>query len=175
MAVIKTLLVGSILSIAATAAKTSCPTGWLPNTFHETKCCSGDMVVDEEGAYCCVRDMRDYKEALTNTAKLYETATTTGDSDMSWTTADAQSCVAKVRYTATDYSAQVSSASKKAEANPTGTSTSEVTSTTSASTGSSSGTASQTPSPTSNAALPLATGQEAVLGGAALAAALFVL
>jgi cytochrome oxidase assembly protein ShyY1 len=33
------------------------------------------MVIDEEGAYCCVEDMRAYKEALTNTALLYATAT----------------------------------------------------------------------------------------------------
>lgn len=163
-----------MLSIASNAAKPECPLGWLPNTFHETKCCAGGMVIDEQGAYCCVNDMRAYKELLTNTALRYATPTTTEETN--WSTVD-DSCFAEVRFTASDYSAQVSSASSKAEATPTNDSTSKVTTTGSTTSGATSGTASQTstssPTPTSNAAMPLATVD--VVGGAAFAAALFML
>lgn len=178
MAFLKTLFLATILSVAANAAETSCPTGWLENTYKQTRCCSGHMVIDEEGAYCCVYDMRDYKEALTNTAKLYATPTTTEETN--WSTVE-NTCVAKVRFTASDYSAQVSSAASKAEATPTTTSAGEVTSTstmqsgTTAGASSGTGTSSQTstPTPTSNGAMPLAT--EAMLGSAAFAAALYML
>ncbi|OQD69838.1 hypothetical protein PENPOL_c002G10781 [Penicillium polonicum] len=177
MTFLKPLLLATMLSIASNAAETDCPLGWLPNTFHGTKCCSGDMVIDEQGAYCCVNDMRAYKELLTNTALRYATPTTTEETN--WSTVD-DSCVAEVRFTATDYSAQVSSASSKAEATPTNDSTSKVTSTSTTS-GASSGTGAQTSTstptssltPTSNAAMPLPTAD--VLGGAAFAAALFML
>ncbi|KXG52212.1 uncharacterized protein PGRI_084960 [Penicillium griseofulvum] len=177
MTFLKTLLLATALSIVSTAAETECPAGWLPNTFHGTKCCSGNMVIDEEGAYCCVYDMRPYKEALTDTAKLYATATTTSETD--WSTLE-NSCIAEVRFTATDYSAQVSSAASKAEATPTAivasevTTTSQVTRTTASSTSSGAGSQSSTPTPTSNPAMPIATGQ-GMLGGAALAAALLML
>ncbi|KAJ5193239.1 hypothetical protein N7449_009381 [Penicillium cf. viridicatum] len=179
MTFLKPLLLATMLSIASNAAKPSCPVGWLSNTFYETKCCAGTMVVDEQGAYCCVNDMRSYKELLTNTALLYATPTTTEETN--WSTVD-NSCFAEVRFTATDYSAQVSSASSKAEATPTHDSTSKVT-TSNTTSGATSGTGSQTststptptssPNPTSNAAMPLATAD--VLGGVAFAAALFVL
>ncbi|KAE8372267.1 hypothetical protein BDV26DRAFT_104210 [Aspergillus bertholletiae] len=189
------LLLATLLPIALTAREIDCPVGWLPNTFHGTKCCSGNMVIDEEGAYCCVYDMREYKEALTNTAKLYATATTTAEeSEMT----GGVPCFAKIRFTASDYSAQVSSAAQRAEATPTDTSASETTTTTRTSdsgpsstsgsqastpvstTGSqtsapASTTGSQTSTPTSNGVIPLATGGEAVLTGAVFAAALFML
>ncbi|KAI2749826.1 hypothetical protein DTO006G1_9929 [Penicillium roqueforti] len=197
MTFLKTLLLAATLSVASTA-ETTCPAGWLLNTWTVTRCCSGTMVVDEQGAYCCVTDMRAYKEALTNTALLYETATTT--SDTNWSTVE-NSCVAEVRFTATDYSAQVSSAASKAEATTTNDSTSEVTSTSTTASGASSGAGSQTSTSiptatstatsgsasastptststttsTSNAAMPLVTGEGLVLGGAAFAAALFML
>ncbi|KAJ5520789.1 hypothetical protein N7463_001242 [Penicillium fimorum] len=191
MTIFKTLLLATALSIVSTAAEIECPAGWLPNTYKGTKCCSGNMIIDEEGAYCCVYDMRVYKEALTNTAKLYATETTTEDTD--WSTFK-NTCFAEVRFTATDYSAQVSSAASRAEATPTdsstgeitptsegtstsrATSTSQVTSTTTTGSSASSGAESQTasPTPTSNPAMPHATGQ-GMLGGAALAAALFML
>lgn len=169
MTFIKTLLLGTVLSITAAAAKSDdCPNGWLPNTFHGTKCCPGGMVIDEDGAYCCVNDMRPYKEALTNTALLYETTTATTTANMDWTTeSDINKCYATVRFTASDYSAQVSSAVSKAEATPTGTTT------TTTGTKASARTSSHTSTPTSNAAMPLATAD--VLSGAALAAALFML
>ncbi|CAI7643839.1 unnamed protein product [Penicillium discolor] len=178
MALLKPLLLAAMLSIASNAAEPDCPVGWLPNTFHVTRCCSGGMVIDEQGAYCCVNDMRAYKELLTNTALLYATPTTTEETN--WSTVD-DSCVAEVRFTATDYSAQVSSASSKAEATPTNDSTSKVTSTGSTTSGATAGTGSQTststptssPTPTSNAAMPLVTAE--VFGGAAFAAALFML
>ncbi|CAI7669358.1 unnamed protein product [Penicillium crustosum] len=167
MTLLKPLLLATMLSIASNAAKTDCPLGWLPNTFHETKCCSGNMVIDEQGAYCCVNDMRAYKELLTNTALLYATSTTTEETN--WSTVD-NSCFA-----------EVSSASSKAEATPTNDSTSKATSTSTTTSGATAGTGSQTstssptssPTPTSNAAMPLATAD--VLGGAAFAAALFML
>ncbi|KAJ5922867.1 hypothetical protein N7516_010570 [Penicillium verrucosum] len=174
MTFLKPLLLATMLSIASNAAKTECPLGWLPNTFHGTKCCAGGMVIDEQGAYCCVNDMRYYKELLTNTALRYATPTTTEETN--WSTVD-ESCFAEVRFTASDYSAQVSSASSKAEATPTNDSTSKVTTTGSTTSGATSGIASQTstssPTPTWNAAMPLATVD--VLGGAAFAAAFFML
>ncbi|KAJ5971276.1 uncharacterized protein N7479_001194 [Penicillium vulpinum] len=176
MPFIKSLILTTVLSVASTAAKTDCPVGWMPNTFDVTRCCSGNMVVDEQGAYCCVYDMRLYKEALTNTALRYETATATTTSETDWSTLE-NSCIAEVRFTATDYSAQVSSASDKAEATPTDSSISEVTSTGTTASSTSSGTVSQTstPTPTSNVAMPLATAGEGLIGGAAFAAALFML
>ncbi|KAJ5561478.1 hypothetical protein N7461_000239 [Penicillium sp. DV-2018c] len=174
MTFIKTLLLAtalSMLSIAADTEDIECPANWFPNTYKGTKCCSGNMVIDEEGAYCCVYDVRPTPEALT--------ATKTGETN--WSTVD-NSCIAEVRFTATDYSAQVSSASSKAEATPTGTSAGRVTALTttgsSATTGTGSQTSTATPSsaasPTSNPAMPIATGQS-VLSGAAIAAALFML
>ncbi|CAI7621202.1 unnamed protein product [Penicillium viridicatum] len=172
MTFLKSLLLATMLSIVSNAAETDCPLGWLPNTFHGTKCCAGNMVIDEQGAYCCVNDMRAYKELLTNTALRYATPTTTEETN--WSTVD-DSCFAEVRFTATDYSAQVSSASSKAEATPTSGSTGKVTSTTSSGTGAQTSTSTPTSSvtPTSNAAMPLPTAD--VLGGAAFAAALFML
>ncbi|CAI7607888.1 unnamed protein product [Penicillium pancosmium] len=154
----KALLLTAFVSVAAHAANTTdteCPAGWLPNTFKVTRCCS---------------------EALTNTALLYETATTTTTEDdyNHWATLK-DTCVAKIPYTlaASDYSSQVSSAAKKAEATPTNTS---ATTTNSATTSeATSGSGSQGSTPTSNAAMPLATAGDVALGGAALAAALFVL
>ncbi|KAJ5385964.1 hypothetical protein N7509_008505 [Penicillium cosmopolitanum] len=175
----KTLLLTAFVSVAVHAANdtdTECPAGWLPNTFKVTRCCSGGMTVINTTAYCCVYDMRLYKEALTNTALLYETATTTTTEDdyNHWATLK-DTCVAKIPYTlpASDYSSQVSSAAKKAEATPTNTS---ATTTNSAATSEvTSGSGSQASTPTSNAAMPLATAGDVALGGAALAAALFVL
>ncbi|CAI7677508.1 unnamed protein product [Penicillium manginii] len=174
MAPFKALLLTASLSVAAHAARsedTECPTGWLPNTFKVTRCCSGNMVIDNTTAYCCVYDMRGYKEALTNTALLYETATTTttGDHYSEWATLE-DSCIASVPYT-------LPATAKKAEATPTSTSatttnsaaTSETTSEATSSSGS------QVSTSTSNAAMPLPTAGDIALGGAALAAALFVL
>ncbi|KAJ5749624.1 hypothetical protein N7533_006652 [Penicillium manginii] len=183
MAPFKALLLTASLSVAAHAARsedTECPTGWLPNTFKVTRCCSGNMVIDNTTAYCCVYDMRGYKEALTNTALLYETATTTttGDHYSEWATLE-DSCIASVPYTlpASEYSAQVSSAAKKAEATPTSTSATTTNSAATSETTSeaTSGSGSQVSTSTSNAAMPLPTAGDIALGGAALAAALFVL
>lgn len=176
MASFKALLLTVFLSIAALAAYSEdikCPTGWLPDTYKVTRCCSGDMTLNETGAYCCVGDMRHYKEALTNTALLYETATTTDDRD--WSTLTGDTCVAKIPFTlaASDYSAQVSSAAKKAEATPTN--TAATTTNFAATSEASSGSVLQTLIPTSNAAISLATAGDIALGGAAFVAALFVL
>lgn len=181
MAPFKNLLLTAFLSVAAHAAETEetkCPNGWLPNTFKVTRCCSGNMVVDNTTAYCCVYDMRRYKEALTKKALLYETATTTttttGEDYSKWATIK-DTCIASIPFTlaASDYSAQVSSAAEKAEATPTNTS---ATTTNSAATSeATSGSSSQASTPTSNAAKALATAGVVALGGAALVAALFVL
>ncbi|KAJ5085408.1 hypothetical protein N7532_010179 [Penicillium argentinense] len=149
-----------------------CPANWLENSFHVTRCCYGNMVVAEKGAYCCVYDLRPPTETTTA-----NTATTTSETD--WSTVN-ESCVAKVPFTASDYSSQVSSASSKAVAS-TNASSGKVTSTDTAAaatrtgSGFSSFVGSQTPSTTSNGAIPIATAQEFVAGGAAIAAALFVL
>ncbi|KAJ5817096.1 hypothetical protein N7447_009329 [Penicillium robsamsonii] len=200
MTFFKTFLLATALSITSSAAETECPSGWLLKMYKGTKCCPGNMLIDKEGPYCCVYDMRPFREALkalTYTAELHATATMTDETD--WSTFRS-TCFAEVRFTATDYSAQVSSASSRAEATPIdssthevtstseGTSTiratsmsqvtpmSQVTSTTTTGSSASSGTGLQTSSstPTSNPAMPHATGQ-GVLGGAALAAALFML
>ncbi|PLB54760.1 hypothetical protein P170DRAFT_432355 [Aspergillus steynii IBT 23096] len=183
MTLLKPLLLASILSISASATEYNCPTGWLPNQFKQERCCPGGMVVDEQGAYCCVQDMRFYKEALTNSALLYETATTTSDSNMDWTTEkDINSCYATVRFTASDYSARVSSALSKAEATPTDGSSSEATATASSSTrsgarstaGSQTATATATATETSNAAVLIGPA-EGLLGGVVFAVGAFML
>ncbi|KAJ5371911.1 hypothetical protein N7517_003917 [Penicillium concentricum] len=197
MTFFKTLILATALSIVSTAAEDECPAGWRLSIYNGNKCCPGSMLIDKEGPYCCVYDTRPFKEALADAAKLYATATTTDGTD--WSTFR-NTCLVEIRLTATDYSAQVSSAASRAEATPIDSSTSEVTSTSKGASTSratserqvsspsqvtstattdslaSSGTGSQTSSPpaTSNPAIPLATGQ-GVLGGAALAAALFML
>lgn len=172
MTFLKPLLLATIISVAAAAAEDECPFGWLPNYSDGLYCCSGNMVVDELGAYCCVYDMRPYKAMLTNTASLYATPTETA------TTFD-DSCFATVSFTVSDYSAQVSSAAKRAETTPTDgsaseiTSTSKVTSTSITKSGASSGTAAQTSTISTSTAT--ATAQNVVLGGAAFAAGNFML
>lgn len=75
------------------------------------------------------------------------------------------SCFTMIPWTASDYSAQVSSASSKLAAGAT------TTPATTDATPTSSGSAAAT----SNAAMPIATAQEIMLGGAAVIAGLFVL
>lgn len=172
MTFIKTLLLGTVLSVTAASAKSTrneCPFGWLPGISDGSKCCPGGMTMNGEGGYCCVEDMRPYKEMLTNTALLYATSTSTATGhEMDWTTEKyTDPCYATVYFTESDYSSKVSSALSKAEATPTDTAT------TTTGTKTSAGTSSHTSTPTSNAAMPLATAD--MLSGAAMAAALFML
>ena len=81
------------------------------------------------------------------------------------TTSSATSCFAQIPFTATNYSQQVSSASSQLAAGAT------TTPATNDATPTSSGSAAAT----TNAAMPIATAQEIVLGGAALIAGIFVL
>lgn len=180
----KNLLLPITLSLAATTTAATCPQNWLEDTAldGDSKCCYGNMVIDDRDAYCCVYDMTPALETSSVT-----TVTTTGMDDYdSWSTAG--DCFAKIPFTASDYSDQVSSASSKIAAATTTIATNEATSTTARSTststsGTSSGTSSGmgsntspgSTSTTANAAMPIATAQEMVLGGAAVVIGLFVL
>jgi len=162
---ISSLLLPLTLFLATTTAAT-CPNNWLENTFGgDSKCCYGNMLVEDTDAYCCVYDMTFPKETSVSTTSSF---------DDSWSTAG--DCFAKIPFTASDYSAQVSSASSKILAATTTIATNEATSTTASSTSSStSGMGLSSTASTSNAAMPIATAQEMVLGGAAVVVGLFML
>lgn len=166
------------LALAATASDITCPKDWLSNTFKDTKCCYGNMLVINTDAFCCVYDMT--PPTVTSSAS---SASTTTIEFNSWATTD--ECVTKVPFSASNYSDLVSSASSKISASRTTVAANEASSTsthsslasgTSAGTsGASSKASSGTAAATSNAAMPIATAQEMVLGGAAVVVGLFVL
>lgn len=176
----RTLLLPITLSLMGIATAATCPENWLENTFSgDSKCCYGNMLVDNRDAFCCVYDMT----PPTKTSSSSSASTTTDDYG-SWSTAG--ECFTKVPFSASNYSDLVSSASSKIAASRTTVATNEANTTStgssSASTGTSvgaSGTSSQTSSgsasATSNAAMPIVTAQEMVLGGAAVVVGLFVL
>ena len=153
------LLLATIFSLTATTTASGCPKNRGRDSFgSDSKCCYGTMMVDGSDAYCCVPD------STTNggdSLPLFSSGAPSMAMN-NWSTAN--SCFAKIPFTASDYSSQVSSASAKAAATTTGPSTNEATSTSPAS-----GTS------TTNAAMPVATAEGIVLSGAAVAAALFVL
>ncbi|KAJ5133071.1 hypothetical protein N7448_007229 [Penicillium atrosanguineum] len=111
----------------------------------DDQCCFGFEQDSADGNYCCVG------------GKMGDIFATTSSSSVS--------CFAQIPMTASDYSQQVSSASSKYQAGATTTPATNVA--TSTSSGSAAATA--------NAAIPIATAQEIVLGGAAVIAGLFVL
>ncbi|KAJ6111662.1 hypothetical protein N7523_007723 [Penicillium sp. IBT 18751x] len=170
---IKQLLLSTTL-LLATATASTCPKNWLENTTNGTsKCCYGNMVIEDTTAYCCVYDL---------TPKATSESTTTDDYD-SWSTAG--ECFTKVPFTASDYSQQVSSASEALATSTSTIMTNEATTTASSSSSSSSTSSSSTSKTSSNAnsastasatnaAMPMATGQEMVLG-AAVVVGMFVL
>ena len=163
----KTLLFYGILSLAATAAADNCPQYWGENSFkHNTKCCYGNMLVEDRGAFCCVYDVEaSFAEA---TATASNAISTTTDN---WSAAD--DCFTKIPFTASDYSSQVSLASVNVRATTTGSSTSEATST-GTNSDSSSGLNSASATSTPNVAMPVATAKGMVLGGAAAAVVLLL-
>lgn len=124
------------------------------------------MLIEGRDAYCCVYDMTPSVE----TSSVSTASTTSVDNSDNWSTAG--DCLAKIPFTASDYSAQVSSASLKIAAATTTIATNEAISTSSVT---SSNTSSGSAASTTNAAMPIATAQEIVLGGAAVVACLFVL
>ncbi|KAK2802268.1 hypothetical protein FQN50_007449 [Emmonsiellopsis sp. PD_5] len=157
---LKPLLFPTLLSLAAiaTAAET-CPNDWYPNTFHGTRCCYGHMTIHDTDAYCCIPYPIVPGEVL---ASLEDSISAP------------EPCFTLVPFTASDYSERVSAASASAMTATTGPSTNEATPTgTSSGSGSGSGTE-PTETPT-GAAMPVATAQGMVLGGAAVAAALLAL
>ncbi|KAJ5979804.1 hypothetical protein N7481_007102 [Penicillium waksmanii] len=136
------------LSLAATTTAT-CPQGW--ESGKNDPCCFGVEQDSADGKYCCVGGKM---------GKMADIFATESSSSVS--------CFTKIPMTASDYSQQVSSASSKYQAGATTTpATNMATSTSSTSSGSAAA--------TSNAAMPIATAQEIVLGGAAVIAGLFVL
>ncbi|KAJ5195574.1 uncharacterized protein N7498_009012 [Penicillium cinerascens] len=141
------------LSLAATAA--SCPQDW---DTQNGQCCYGTFVSGSAPTYCCVKNIN----ANTNSNMKVRDVL---PRSLSLSLSIGDNCFTTVPVAATDYSAQVSSASSKLAAGATTTpATNEATPT-------SSGSAAAT----SNAAMPIATAQEIVLGGAAVIAGLFVL
>ncbi|KAJ5272958.1 hypothetical protein N7478_008083 [Penicillium angulare] len=154
-------LLAVALSVTAATAAATCPTNWLSDTYNVTRCCYGNMLLEDTTAYCCVYDTN--PDA---TASSTVTATASGDA-----------CFTKIPFTATNYSDLVSSASSKLVATATATSSDASSSTTSAATSGSSGSASVSgaSSTSSAAAVPIATACEVIMGGAAIVAGLFVL
>ncbi|EPS32493.1 hypothetical protein POX_d05347 [Penicillium oxalicum] len=180
---LKSLLLPLALAIAATSATAvaddeTCPKDWLPQHQHGgMKCCYGNKILDGTENFCCVYDMSPVPTSSVSTA--------TEDDYAAWATAG-DGCVTRIPFTASNYSDLVSSASSKIAASRTAAATNEA----SATTTSSSLTASPTsltatpagsqstaavPSTTENAALPMATAQDIVLGGAAVVVGLLAL
>lgn len=141
------------------------------------------MMVNDKDAFCCVYDLTPPVE--TSSAS---TATSSTDDYAGWSTAG--ECFTKVPFSASNYSDLVSSASSKIAATRAtiasnqATSTSASTSansrsvssgTSSAASGTGSKTSSGSAASTGNAAMPIATPQEMMLGGAAVVVGLFVL
>lgn len=132
------------------------------------------MRIIDASAFCCVIDAT----PKTDTAS---TATTSAASfEEQWAGADY--CFKLIPFSASDYSNQVSSASVVAGATNIRPPANEATSTStctssglSAASGSSFSNVSTSVTPTTNAAMSVATAKGAVLGGAGVAAALFVL
>ncbi|KAJ5087312.1 hypothetical protein N7456_010928 [Penicillium angulare] len=158
------------LTTATAATTTTCPTNWLSDTFNITRCCYGNMLLEDTTPYCCVYD--------TNPEVTEANAVTT--------TATDDGCFTKIPFTATDYSDLVSSASSKllaettaASNEATATSSSSSTASASGSSGSGSGSGSASvsgaTSTSSGGAAPIATACEVIIGGAAVVAGLFVL
>ncbi|GLI72577.1 hypothetical protein PoHVEF18_000756 [Penicillium ochrochloron] len=137
-------------------------------------------MVNDKDASCCVYDLTPPVE--TSSAS---TATSSTDDYAGWSTAG--ECFTKVPFSASNYSDLVSSASSKIAATRATVASYQATSTsissssvsvssgpTSATSGTGSKTSSGSAASTSNAAMPIATAQEMMLGGAAVVG-LFVL
>ncbi|KAK2751785.1 hypothetical protein FQN55_009227 [Onygenales sp. PD_40] len=157
---LKSLLFPTLLSLAAiaTAAEETCPNDWYPNTFHGTRCCYGHMTIQETDAFCCVPYPIVPGEVL---ASLEDSISAP------------EPCFTLVPFTASDYSERVSAASASAMT-ATKPSTNEATPTPTG-TGSGSGSGMEPTGTSTGAAMPVATAQGMVLGGAAVAAALLAL
>lgn len=173
------LLLLPILSLAqTTAAPKSCPENWLEYSYNDNpKCCYGYMMAEKDDAFCCV----------TYIPTTLATASATSTSLVDFWSWDAH-CDTKIPYTASDYSSRVSAASSKATSAADASLSGLVTSTPSSTTSESSASSAASPatssdasstvletSSTDNLALPVATAENIVLGGAAAAAALFAL
>jgi hypothetical protein len=128
-----------------------CPNSW--GTAGD-KCCFGSLEADSSGKYCCVADHVNSNFINFKPRSVSPAQSTAGSG-----------CYTKVPLTASDYSAQVSSASSALAAGATN----------SPSTNEASPTSSGAAAPTTNAAVPIAVAQEMMLGGAAVVAGLFVL
>ncbi|KAI9036280.1 uncharacterized protein KD926_002098 [Aspergillus affinis] len=153
------ILLPVILSLAtATMAGNSddCPHNWFSNRYEDRRCCYGHMMIEDTTAYCCVYEVLGYEDPATMTSTS-ETTSASTDSYYNWSGADY--CFTKIPFKASDYSARVSSASDAIEASKSALATASA---------SAEGSESST-----NAAMPVATAQGMVLGGAALAAAFF--
>jgi cobalamin biosynthesis Mg chelatase CobN len=174
----KPLLASAVLSLVAnTWAEETCPEHWGLNHFNGARCCYGDMQIIDTDAYCCIWDV----DGAYATASFFETATSTTYTPSTIT------CLTKIPFTATDYSSQVSLASMSVAASQTASSASNATSTstnsgsgtsnlasvTSASATSASATSGSATS-TPNAAVSVVPARGMVMGGAAVAAALFM-
>ena len=165
---LRTLLPAILTLATRVTAADNCPENWFENHFHVTRCCFGNMMIEDTDAYCCIYDV---------TAPAEETDSSTATS-IDWSTAD--SCFSKIPFTASDYSSQVYAASSKivATATTTAAGTMADPSTTSEATpastnsGSSSSTNSGAEPTTTNAAMPAVTADGIVIGGAAVAVAL---
>lgn len=166
------LVIPFILSFSAISTATKCPTNWLESTARDkSQCCYGNMVLEDRDFYCCVYAIPSKEEV-----NSVSTSSTDDSNYEGWSTAG--SCFTQVPWTASDYSAQVSSASSKLEAGVKTISKNEATSTASATSslkttsGTSDETATGSSTLTSNAAAPLITAPALVLGGAAVLAGL---
>lgn len=181
---LKNLFLPTLLSLATTttAQEDDCPKHWYSNTFDGiTRCCYGhmqvEMTTEANHIFCCMYDLTP-PEVTTTTFDGTPTTTATDWTFHSEITSD--TCLAKIPFTASDYSSQVSSASSSivadARATKSGPSSNSA-SPTATNSGSSSGKSSSTGTSlgsgtsTTNAAVPAATAGGIVLGAAAVALA----
>ncbi|KAJ5105384.1 hypothetical protein NUU61_002731 [Penicillium alfredii] len=161
-----------------------CPVDWRPTDYRGVRnCCYGTLYLDTDDPHCCVVD-HEVADAVTDTIPdavptfsdcFPFCSGSTGVNDVRTAassvrtaahnahTSAISSCIDKVPLSASDYSSRVSAASSSArrtspstnDANPTATDSGDRWST--------------------NAAMPIATAEGAVIGGVAVAAALFAL
>ncbi|KAJ5717889.1 hypothetical protein N7488_003535 [Penicillium malachiteum] len=173
---------------------TNCPNDWTPINYNgEGRCCHGSLTVeDNNDPYCCVMDYDQYRDTADDVHSALSgcfpfcSGTDYDGPTSTWT--NEANCITRVAFTANDYSSIVSAAVSSGHTTGTTTSSSTTTTDNSAYT-TASATTTYTDSngnPTSTGYTTYTTGDSTrnaapavtaggVLGGAAVAAALFAL
>ncbi|KAJ5634584.1 hypothetical protein N7528_002426 [Penicillium herquei] len=174
---------------------TNCPNDWTPINYNgEGRCCHGSLTVeDNNDPYCCVMDYDQYRDTADDVHSALSgcfpfcSGTDYDGPTSTWT--NEANCITRVAFTANDYSSIVSAAVSSGHTTGTTTSSGTTTTTDNSAYTTASATTTYTDSngnPTSTGYTTYTTGDSTrnaapaitaggVLGGAAVAAALFAL